>query len=806
MSSQNSLPKAPYAKCHDCPLRNKAFVPTYVPTKGDIAVIGEAPGYNETLKGQPFVGQSGRLLKLALHREGVDYDEVWRGNVVACRPPNNRTPTKLEVACCAPRLIVELEDFGGNTVVPVGQTAGEFMLELGGYDPDIKVSERRGHWFAWFGKRIMPTWHPAYILYRPGKAKEFYLDIKRAVCGTPDHPLQQQPFTRFIDTPVDLMEALSEVPEGAIVSFDLETDQIMWYDRPGVEADDILMLGIAWKQDEAIIVHPDLLYSEPGNLPLTNMSHNLLQEFFDREDITFVAHNGKFDALFLRTAGLRVRVDFDTMLAHYALWELAGTHSLKSLALEYYGLADYEQDLVQKHLKSRNDYYSKVPYPELGIYCAWDNVVTRELYFDLTEEMKRDNVYDTPFKLIFMPLQQVFTDMEWRGVPIDIDHVNKWEERLFTYCDDIEEEMQRIADSPLLNPRSYIQVGNVIYNERGLPRPRGRGIKPNSTAKKALAHIKPGQDEFVDALRKYRRVHKMNRSYLKNLRIYVDLKGRVHPSALIHGTEVGRLSFRNPAIQTIPRPYEDMFGAIVRSAFVAPPGWKFIIADYSQAELRVAAILSGDPFLLEVYQQGRDLHDEVTVAMYGQDFNREQRVMCKMFNFSYLYGGSEYSFAEESGLPIGIARKFVRDYNEVMPGLTKWKREQFAQAKRQGYVVSPFGRKRRFPLITNKNKDDVRKASAHAPTAGTASDLTQISLMRASKDGILVVITVHDSIGALAREAEAEDVARRLREHMIGTATEYFPQVPWVVDVDIRDRWSPLPEEIHGEAVRQTFR
>jgi DNA polymerase I-like protein with 3'-5' exonuclease and polymerase domains len=120
-------------------------------------------------------------------------------------------------------------------------------------------------------------------------------------------------------------------------------------------------------------------------------------------------------------------------------------------------------------------------------------------------------------------------------------------------------------------------------------------------------------------------------------------------------------------------------------------------------------------------------------------------------------------------------------------------------------VTSFFGRKRRFPLITQQNLSDVRKAAVHAPIAGTASDLTQLSLINAQHQGHEVVLTVHDSIGELAKEEEAEYMAGRLRQIMIDTADYYFSQVPWEVDVDIRDRWCPIPEEIHGEAVRTTF-
>ncbi len=789
--------KAPGADCANCTLRNRKYVPTYAPEGAKVAVVGEGPGYNEAQKGRPFVGKSGKLLKYALARSGVDIDEVWASNTVACWPPNNRTPTAGELSCCSGRLDLELEGFEGDTVIPLGKTAGNEILEKAGYDPNMKISKVRGHWFDLGEVKILPTWHPAYVLRVPGEMNTFRKDIKRAILGISEHPLQTAPEVVFIRGTQELQDLINAIPPNTPVAYDLETDNVIWYARPDEPPDEILMMGLAWETDKCYIIHPDLIDSGAGK--------SLLNAMFQRDGTQWVAHNGKFDVTFLRTNDIDSAVcTFDTMLAHYALEETKGGHGLKQLALEYYGLPDYEGALVQQYLDNRNDRYSKVPYEKLAQYCAWDVCVTLQLRYDLQEEMITDDVFEM-FNTILMPIQEALTGVEIRGVPIDEVHVEKWREKLGINMDIHIDGMSKYSDKPDFNPRSWQQVSKVMFEKLNLPRKRVRGLGINSTAKKAIAHIKPGDHEFVDFLREYRRVQKMDSAYLKNLLKFVDVHGRVHPNAFVHGTEVGRLSYREPAIQTIPRPYEDIFGAIVRSAFIAPPGYKFIMADYSQAELRVAAILSQEPFLLKVYLEGRDLHSEVAIAMYGEDWTKAQRVLTKMFNFSYLYGGSEYSFAEDAGLPIHIARKFVHDYNDVMPRLNEWKREQFELARTQGYVVSPFGRKRRFPLITRENQNDVRKAAVHAPVAGTASDLTQLSLKKAVELDHLVVLTVHDSIGELAREEVAEERAAELSKIMEDTATHYFPQLPWKVDADIRDRWCPLPEVMYADEVERSF-
>lgn len=805
-------PKAPGALCDRCPLYEKTYVPSFVPNGAQYACIGEAPGYNEAQQGIPFVGQSGQLLSAAFKRVGVDFENVWRSNIVSCWPPNNREPTPLEIKCCRPRLLRELKEFNGDAILPVGKTAGMVVLAEAGYGILEKATDRRGHWYEWDGKKVMPTWHPAYVMRRPNSAMEFFDDIGKLVNGSPQHHLQNPPEVIFVYTVDELREMVEAIPEGATVAYDVETEQLIWYDRPGQPADRVLMLGVSWDVTKGYVIDPKLFDPRYENMypgfesDYWQEGNKLLNEMFARPDIRFSAHNGKFDLIVLRTAGVYGRCDFDTLLAHYTVNELRGTHGLKRLALEYYGLRDYEVELVKRHMTSRNDKYSKIPYLDLGLYCIWDVIVTLQLTYDLEEAMIKEGLLEEPFYSLLMPLQQALTEVEWRGVPLNVEYLREWQLRLLDHMDDLIDKLAGYADDPDFNPNSPTQVAHIIYEQLGLPRPKpGTNIKPNSTSKQALAPIVPGQSEFVDVLREYRRAHKINRTYMNMLQKFASINGRVHPSGLVHGTEVGRLAFRDPSIQTIPRPYEDMYGAMIRSAFVAPEGYKMVMADYSQAELRVAAVLSGDPFLIDSYVHDRDLHSEVAFAMYGEDYTMAQRNRCKMFNFSYLYGGSVYSFARDSELPIDVARDFVLQYNRVMPVLAEYKRNQFKQAKTLGYVKSPFGRKRRFPLITNANKDDVRKSATHAPVAGTASDLTQFSLIEAEKQGMYIIMTVHDSIVVLSKDEDAEADAVKLQSIMHDTAAKFFPEVPWKVDVDITDRWAPKPEEIHGEAVRKAF-
>lgn len=782
-------PKAPYANCTDCTLKKRPFVPTYAPDDVMLAVVGEAPGFKEAQKGVPFVGDSGRLLQQVVEHEDVSYEHVWRSNMVACQPYGNRDPKPEEVECCAPRLVHELEQLPPVPLIPVGAVATKYLT-----GENAKQTVLRGRWREWRGRPVLPTWHPAYVLRFPGAIKDLRKDIHRAIHGTPAHPLGEPPEYQTVYDILSLERAL-QPPLGSRVAFDIETTWFNWYPKGGKPADRVLMLGVCWgKGEDRNIIIPSWLWRYPR-------AKRVLNELFARKDLTFIAQNGKFDDIFLRGEGVKTRVDFDTLLAKYTLWEMGG-YGLEAMALEYFGLEDYKKSILGPHLKKKNTPYSEIPFPVLAQYCAWDTYVTWWLSQDLEEELREAGLYAWPFKSVIMRSQRALTETEYRGVKIDVPYLQGWDTSFAGFADTLEKRMQELAEKADLNPRSWKQVSEIIYKKERLPHSTSRKVKRGSTSVEALAHIAPGRNDFIDHLRAYRRVHKIHSSYITNLLAAVDPAERAHANIRIQGTVIGRLAFRDPALQTIPRDSRDALGAVVRSSCVAAPGNVLIIADYSQAELRIAGALSMEPFLLKAYQEGRDVHWEVAHGIWGDTATKEDRAEAKRFNFAYIYGGTEYSFAEQVGMPLERAREWVRRYQKLMSTLTQWKEDVFLLARKQGYVESIFGRRRRYPLITRENLKDVKKTAPHFLVASPANDLTLLSLCQLEERGWPTVLTVHDSILLEVPEEQAEACAKETKEVMLNTAREWFPQVKWDVDVDISDRWGILPD---NDSVRQAF-
>lgn len=781
-NSTGSNSKLPGARCWECPLRNEPCVPPSGP--GDnprLIVIGEAPGATEVEKGFPFVGPSGDLLDYALSKYGIHPNDVHVTNVVMCRPPSNREPTSEEILACMPRLEEELGELGKAPVL----LAGKIATESQGF-----LFEDRGKIHDWDGQKVVNTYHPAFILRDPDSFKYFDRDLGRLLNGMPKvNPKWADPDVIHVQSVDQLTYWLGKVKPGTWIGFDIETDQVRWYtDYEGKPPDPILMLQIAWQDDFAIVLDDEMLYDTPAAIPI-------LQIFFD--NMKTAAHNGKFDQIFLKHhLGLDIHLDFDTMLAH-AILDENSKHGLKELTFEYFGIEDYEERLIKQYLRSRNDRYSKIPFEPFAKYGAIDVIMVLQFRKLFQDQLEAQGRMDWPFNNIIMRGANKFVDIEIRGIQIDVDHIYKVQRYLTQEMEKITKEACKTVGIESINLQSTQQVATIVYDMLGFPAPRGRKVSARSTSHEAM-EPHAGKHPFVDKLIEFRRIAKMKSSYADNIIEALDINGAVHTSFQVNGTEIGRLSAKNPALQTIPRAesekdHKGFYGAMIKSAFIARPGKRLVVCDYSQAELRVAAVLANEPFLIDVYNNNRDLHTEVAIAMYGTGWTKEQRVRTKMFNFSYLYGGNEYSFAMDAGLPIAVAKKFVADYNKVMPNLYQYRQDQLKTLSEQGFVQTPFGRRRHFELITKANQDEARKACVHAPIAGTASDLTLLSGCELEDQGYEVLLLVHDSVIFEIDEAQAPVAAAHAKEVMESEATKYLPQVKWKADPEVSYRWSDPP-------------
>jgi DNA polymerase-1 len=817
--------------CEHCPLKgNKQVGPEGDYLTAKYIFVGEAPGREEVAGGRPFIGVSGKLLRKMWERTGISPDECYITNVCKCKAPGNKVPPKA-LAACRHNLLNELIMFERETpIVALGGSARDALMP---YLAGQGVLGTRGWHTTPGGRTVLVTVHPAYIVYNPNNAPMLFKDLVRLKRGR--HPPVTVDYD-LLDTLPKLQEWVSRQrsrwamdKEPRFVAFDLETDQVDYH------RDRILCIGIGYDEGLAAIIPDSLIYEDGMEWWSAKWTEGMWKQFltdpryrksrvwepnpevvkwlealFECPNVRWVAHNSKFDLRFLQgQLGIfNARVDFDTIVAHYTLDERRGGHALKGLADEWYDTGDYEGELLG-WVGKKGGRYSKCPRELLYEYNAMDAEVTRRLAIDFEQELKQQGLYEKPFLFPMMAAIPTLLAMEIRGVLVDNTRLDVAETRYLIEEERLTATLRRLGDAPDLNPRSVKQLRPVMFETLGIPkiavRTRSRGAKKGAgtTCKEAIDQwiqmyekdeLTTDQGEFVTALRDYRHAQKMRGSYVKNLRKFQGLHGRVHTSYLLRGTVTGRLAAKDPAMQTIPSDPRDELGMMIANSLVPEEGWSFLYADYSQMELRILACMSGDPVMIEAFtdiSHGRvDFHSSVAREFFGPDFTPRQRSWyVKRAVFGWAYGGNVFEIIRDAlGVDESKARWFADEWATKFEVCNQHRKELAALMLKQGYIESVFGRRRRFPLITRNNRIEAMLAAGNMPMQSGAADVLLVASIRLHdmyKDSgyAYPVLNIHDALVMEVRNDKVDEVSKTMRHVMEATAEEHFPQVPFIADV-----------------------
>lgn len=809
-------PKAPKALCNECPYLYQPVVLSSGPKKATHCVVGMAPHTNEVKYNLPFIGDSGKLLEAALVDAGVKREDVLITNTVLCKPTVGTDPDPEAVACCRPRLQAELATAEVKYVLAMGRQPREALL------PE-SVNERADNYQGvWHndgnGLAVLSTYHPAYVLRGQEAA---YVDVLADVYKF----FHTKPFVhdfRYValQTHEDLkalVAALARWPESACL--DLETTNV---DMERSAAGEwwngyVLCMGVSWKPGMAFVI-PEQLFNSRTSL-------TILKPALERE-AGWYGHNIKFDSLYLMRyydGDLNLRIADDTILMHFALDERSSSdeetsggaggayHNLKRLAGLYFDVPNYDAEIHRYLKKPKTESYSHAPRELLYKYVAMDVDITTRLKQQLEPALKAESLYDTPYRMILVPAMQALTLAERAGFKISRERLENVKAIMASKVDELHTELCDIAGHEL-NTNSPAQVAEVLYDQLRFKTPKGRKIKERSTNKEVLQKLK-GQHPFIDTLLEYRRWAKLYGTYATKLDQYVDPQGRAHFEFNLTGTVTGRVEAG--LLLTIPRAYTPE-GKMIRECFVAEDGYIIVAGDYSQAELRWLGWYAQEPFLFDVYDEhDRDLHSEAARRIFGENYTKEQRMYTKMLNFSFAYGGTEHSFAEDSGLPINEARAIVHEYNENMPCANAWKDAQVALIKRQGWIRSATGRRRRFPLITQRNAHDVRTRVVNFPVQSVANDATLMAFSRVTEWArsrrldVKPLLPFHDGVYFEVRnEPElVQRVGKAIHNEMMNAvrfimsnAGEWFEEfkdlkpMPFKIDIDSGLDWGNLSQ------------
>jgi len=386
--------------------------------------------------------------------------------------------------------------------------------------------------------------------------------------------------------------------------------------------------------------------------------------------------------------------------------------------------------------------------------------------------------------------------MEHRGVLIDPSVLKKMSEDLGAEHKKLEQEMYAMAGTEF-NIGSPSQLSEVLFNTLELPT---TGIKKGktgfSTGQAELDKLR-GLHPIIELIEKTRELAKLKNTYSDSLPKLADEKNRIHTTFNQDVAATGRLSSTNPNLQNIPIRTE--LGRKIREAFIADGDKVLVSADYSQFELRLAAILAGDESLVNDFNGNVDIHTKTASEVYGipmDDVTKSQRRDAKVINFGVLYGMSPHGLAAQTGMSFGQAKDFIDQYFKLRAPIRKYIDDTLAKARTEGYVETFFGRRRPTPDITSSNfmvRAGAERAAANMPIQGTEADLMKLAMLRVDqKLGDLgdQVLQIHDSILIECPEENAEKVAEILKTTMEEIAPELA--ISLRVDVSTGKNWGDL--------------
>ncbi|MEZ4585859.1 MAG: DNA polymerase I [Gemmatimonadales bacterium] len=601
--------------------------------------------------------------------------------------------------------------------------------------------------------------------------------------------------TTVVDDPADLtpmLEALRSAGSVAIKAVAV-----------GAAPRDAELVGLAFATDEAAWYLPlghrprdgELAAPEPiRNLDLAGAALEPLREYLGDPGGSKIGHDLKLDWELLRGAGVELGGGtFDTMLASFVLDPGRRSHDLATLSLDHLGRGLPADPCATG--KGRPDLpIAVVPVDEAAAYFGAAVRTMIALHDFLTPRLEQTELAPL-LANVEIPLIAVLVDMEWRGIAIDRAVFDRLSRELTTDLVRLEAEIAKAAGGSF-NLNSPKQLAGVLFEKLQLPVVKKTKTGPSTDAD-VLEQLAAMGHDVPRLLLEYRELQKLRSTYVDVLPARTSPRtGRIHTTFNQTGAATGRLSSSDPNLQNIP--IRTARGEEIRRGFVPTDGFRFVVADYSQIELRLMAHFSGDPAFVEAFQRGGDIHRQTAAVIFGvevDDVTAEMRARAKTINFATIYGQGPFALSRQLGIPMDEAKAFISQYFERFAGVRAYLDGQIALARRQGYVETLFKRRRYIPEIKDKNfntRSFGERLSQNSPLQGSAADLIKIAMarihdgLREQGGGGRLLLQVHDELVLEAPADQVDAVAAIVRRHMEGAAQL---QVPLVVDIGIGDNW-----------------
>jgi uracil-DNA glycosylase family 4 len=774
-TSRDFINKHPLADCQNCSLRDRPHVPTKTPQGGaDIAVIGEKPGYTEVLAQEPYVGQSGKLIKEVLRGHGIDAKQCLLTNAVSCWPEDDANPPDDAIKACKPRLIHELERSGVQRVLATGNFAARSLLQTTDGILEVRVGPPRTAKLP-SGKSlvVVPTIHPAYVLRTHDAFTHLITDTGKLTAP----PLKwEHPKFKVADTERKALAYIRFLENFNNFAVDIETDfdKDVAFEHP--DDTDILCVGVAYDKGHVVVFPGEIL-----RIPIVGKLFGLLLA-----GARLIAQFGQFDIPVLAQFHPDIRLAADTLLEHYILDErvIKRLHSLEHMAMELLGTSAWKW--MTKQFTQKGQSFGAVPRDVLYFYNSIDCGTTYaldELFMPQLERLGLLGLHE-----FLLRASTALMQVEREGVSVDLSYLEKLDALYTAKLATLVQPLQQWVE----NPNSPKQVRSALAR---------LGIDCPSTNVRTLLDVRKGMaqhdvpeaaevTELIERVLEYRKVAKLHSTYVEGLRKRLH-QGRVHTSYLLHGTSTGRLSSRNPNLQNQPR------GPEVRRLFVpSHPDNVFIKADYAQGEWRVVTILADEPYFAERFRGGRDVAADLQEELFGNRIDKTLRTLTKNIAYGSWYGmilgrGDQGLYYANHILRMDpdVAHAYQVKLFQLAPKILAWQKAT-RQRVLDGEVLTTYKKRRRhFRLIIPQNQHEVMNECLAFIPQSTLSDMCLTALCSLVERGYKVRLSTHDEIVVECHADDAERISFEMAGIMSDAAKEFSTELPFTVETSVGRSW-----------------
>lgn len=794
--------------CHDCNLC--AFSsPTCIwgagPSKAKVMVVNSYATEQDEQEGAAVMPSS---LVERLRAIGLDPEKVYYTNAIKCACPRGTKYKVGDIKKCKQHLDKELAAVQPTYVLVLGAQALKATV-------DGSITELNGVMVEKDGIKYMPSYSPGIVYRDPGKApfvekamNNFKAMMEGSLEGLPELDI------RLITNMRELKRAFHHLKDNNYLhlSYDIETTGLVRFE------DEVNLFGFGNDQVQYIIPLEARYSPLKGARLAQRKLIRTCVNWLNRNAKALVAGNGKFDDLFLKYRfGVKPNITFDVVLASHILNENTPNGVKENAVLE----CNAPEWDVDKDLKT-GKYKTREKYQEYLTYLGYDIYYEYKLYKVFHKKLKQDRALMKLFYHLYMPGIISYETVEEHGVFIYPQQFKKVRKHLESEREAIEKKLLKLAKHEV-NWNSPAQIQKLLYEELKLPVIETTESGSPSTSEATLMQLRD-KHPIVELILKYRGV---------NIQISHFIDGwinrmwgrRLFPNFKLHGTVTGRTSCTDPNLQQVPR------DPIIRNLVGAPEGWSVVEIDYSQAELRIAAIMSGDETMKRIYQTGGDIHTHTYEMITGEKVSddkyikKEQRKKAKAVNFGFVYGMGWRKFKIYARDNYGVdltdkeAEQWRERFFQAYHSLPKWHSKQRRIVQSMGQVRSPIGRLRRLPDIysTDKSKKaEAERQSINSPVQGFGSDLTILGMSEImgnaqyydpdyvlDKDKFFVIGTVHDATLFEVRNdylMEFCPKAKHILEHpkALEDVFHFDTDVPIVADVAVGKSWG-AGIELHME-------